>query len=74
MSNNLSKKQLKRIAKMHIASVIINIETTLAFSDLSYEEIAYLEDYYEKTGLRIIELDPLLYDADEIVKYVRDNV
>jgi len=71
----LSKTQLKKIARMHAAAVLMATESSWAFeaSRLSREEIQYLDKTFENIAGKLLQGETPIYNADEIVNYVKNN-
>lgn len=71
----LTKAQLKKIAKMHAASVIMSTESAWAFesSNISIEEIEYLDNEFRKIAFRLLEGEVPMFTANEIVNYIRNQ-
>jgi hypothetical protein len=69
----LTKIQLKKIAKMHAAGVLLATESTWAFaeSNLSHSEIEFLDNEFEKMAIKFLDGEEPIYNANHIVDYVR---
>lgn len=67
-----NKFQLKKIARIHAASVIRNTECTFAFgaSGLTEDEIVYLDSQMQYLSDDMLQGFPPFADANEIVKFV----
>ena len=67
-----NKIQLRRIARIHAASMIRNTECTWAFADsgLSNEDIAYLDNQMQTLSDKMLKTDPPFANADQIVLFV----
>ena len=70
---SLTKSQLKKIAMMHAAGILLATESTWAFetSDLSREEIEYLDKVFEKLADGLLNGESPIFDSKEIVNYIR---
>ena len=66
------KGKLKRIAKIHAASVIRNTECKNAFetSELSNEELEYLDQQMVKISDKLLGNDLPMSNSEEIVKSI----
>jgi hypothetical protein len=71
----LTKSQLKKIAMMHAAGVLLSTESIWAFetSNLSKEEIDYLDKVMEKISQGLLNGETPIPDSKQIVDYVRKN-
>lgn len=67
-----TKRELKRIVKMHAAAVLLMTEHIVAFdeSDLTEEDFAYMGKEIERIAFKILEDNPLMNNANLIVKTV----
>jgi len=67
-----TKRELKRIVKMHAAAVLLMTEHCIAFyeSNLTEEDFAYMDKEIERIALKILEDNPLINNANLIVKTV----
>lgn len=73
--SKLTKGQLKKIASMHSAGVLLATEALQAFqdTDLSHEELEYIDETIEKIAVQLLKGLRPLYDANEIVEFVKLN-
>lgn len=71
----LTKAQMKKIAQMHAAGVLLATESTWAFeeSNLSHSEIEYLDNQFEKMAIRFLNGVEPIHNANHIVDFVRRN-
>jgi hypothetical protein len=71
----LTRTQLKKIATMHAGALIMATEPMIAFSEsnLSRSELSTLQIHFENISNRLLNGSTPRFDANEIVKYVREN-
>jgi hypothetical protein len=71
----LTKTQLKKIAAIHAAGVLLATESVNAFeeSTLSRSELEYLDNEFDRIAKRLLKGEGPIYQANWIVDYVRKN-
>jgi nucleoside-specific outer membrane channel protein Tsx len=69
----LTRSQLNKIANMHAAAVILATESMNAFNHLNDDEIAYLDEKFERMALNLLYGEKPIFNADAIVEFVREN-
>jgi hypothetical protein len=67
-----TKTQLKKIAFMHSAGVLMATESLIAFSGsgLTNDEMAYIDKTINKIALKLLNGNTPIFDANEIVNKV----
>ncbi len=67
-----TKRELKKIVKIHCAAVLLAAESIVAFEDtnLTIDDFAYMSKEIDKTALKLLGDNKLMYSATEIVEYV----
>lgn len=71
----LTKAQLKKIANMHAAGVLLATESSNAFegSNLLWSELEYLDKQFERIAISLLDGEDPIYEANCIVDYVLQN-
>jgi hypothetical protein len=69
----LTKTQLRKIANMHSAAVILATESTFAFNSLHDDEIAILDDEFARIATNLLYGEKPIFNANDIVEFVRNN-
>ena len=69
----LTKTQLRKIANMHSAAVILATESAFAFNSLHDDEISILDDEFARIATNLLYGEKPIFNADDIVEFVRNN-
>jgi hypothetical protein len=71
----LTKSQLKKVAMIHSAGVLLATESRWAFetSELSSEEMDYLDKVFETIARGLLNGEEPIYNSKQIVEYVRNK-
>jgi hypothetical protein len=71
----LTKTQLKNVARLHAAGVLLATESMNAFagSNLTSSEMEYLDKQFARIACGLLAGEDPIYHADVIVDFVREN-
>jgi hypothetical protein len=71
----LTKTQLRKIARMHAAGVLLATESIWAFdeSNLLPSEIGSLDDEFLKIARQLLNGEEPISNANDIVEYIRNK-
>jgi hypothetical protein len=67
-----TKRELKKIVKIHCACVLLAAESMIAFDDtgLTMEDFGYMDEEINKIALKMLGDNEPIFDAAKIVKAV----
>jgi len=67
-----TKRELKRIVKIHCAGVLLAAESMIAFDDtgLTMDDYGYMDEEINKIARKILGDNEPIFDATKIVKAV----
>lgn len=67
-----TKKELKKIVKIHCACVLLAAESMIAFDNtgLTMDDFSYMDEEIKKIALKLLGDNEPIFNADTIVKTV----